>query len=581
MNQDPKSPSFAILEQVVNDIKKVSSDHQAQVDKYAQLSTAMDQLATRVEVLSNAANDNTVTLPNETLQQIDQLSTDHAFTSTAVQQIKAEIGTLNERFASLLDTTIPQNQLWLVSPQVNGVTNHVEVQPKIEALETKVDHFEMHVSDKVKAMESTLSVYSSRFNNITTEPLVMSCINTLNQLYPLQTLQINQAHLRQELNNLVRRQDEAELRLKQEILDLKQEITGLVTEQGQAGQQQKQEMIQAKQELINFAQTQRVAHERYEQLIHRLKGEREENLKSITGIHDLVKSTVRNGDEEPSKANLQDLTIRLQLLEDRVKRDLGMEELRRRLDGVASTAEQQRKNLERDQTGTIDELEKKVDLQAKDQARDIDQLKSKARGFRYSVVASRKTIEGELNILKNNDELKQEVYRFKEIVLVSKEDIERKIDALKTSLKSQAEDQRKLEKKVNSHKIDLRLEDLERTNPAFKVNNHAEVHDTQNDTGPGKEVVDIDSDSDVEPVKPTSTKRSRESLSLSRNGSTERPPQKRKRTKRDDDDSDEGYSEYSSPRVLVETRKLVRQASQQSNSPSRPKRERPVKVKPD
>ncbi|KAL8876367.1 MAG: hypothetical protein Q9192_008876 [Flavoplaca navasiana] len=124
-------------------------------------------------------------------------------------------------------------------------------------------------------------------------------------------------------------------------------------------------------------------------------------------------------------------------------------------------------------------------------------------------------------------------------------------------------------------KIDLRLEDLERTNPSFKgVNNHTEVHDT------GDEVVDIDSDSDVEPVNPTS-KRSRESLSLSRNGSTERPPQKRKRTKRDDDDSDEGYSEYSSPRVLVETRKSVRQASQQSNSPSRPKRGRPVKAKAD
>ena len=605
-NQNSESPSFATLQQVVNDIKKVSSDHQAQVDKYTQLSTTMDQLATRVEMLSNAANDKAITLPNETLQQIDQLSTDHVFTSTAIQQIKAEIGTLNERFASFSDTAIPPNQPWPASPQANGVTKHVEVQPKIEALETKVDHFEMHVSDKVKAMESTLSVYSSRFNNITTEPLVISCINTLNQLYPLQTLQINQARLRQELNNLVQRQDEAESRLKQEILDLKQE------------------MIQAKQELSNLAQTQRVAHQTYEQLVHRLKGEREENLKSITGIHDLVKSTVRNGDEEPSKANLQDLITRLQLLEDRVKRDLGIEDLRRRLDSITSTAEQQRKNLERvkndfykaqakthakandlskdiqDQTGKIDTLENKVNTQATDQARDIDQLKSEARGFRYSVVASRKTIEGELNILRNNalqdhvrniNELKQEVHGFKETVLVSKEDIERNIDALRTSLKSQAEDQRKLEKKVNSQyqdakgymqdalaevsKIDLRLEDLERTNQSFKgVNSHAE------DTVPGKEVVDIDSDSDVETVKPT-FKRSRESLSLSRNGSTERPPQKRKRTQRDDDDSDEGYSEYSSPRVLVETRKSVRQASQQSNSPSRPKRGRPVKAKPD
>ncbi|KAL8883034.1 MAG: hypothetical protein Q9192_007475, partial [Flavoplaca navasiana] len=457
-NRNSESSSFAELEQVVNDIKKVSSDHQAQVDKYTQLSTTMDQLANRVELLSNAANDKAVNLPTETLQQIDQLSTDQAFTSTAVQQIKGEIGTLNERFASLSDTAIPPNQPSLASPQVNGVTEHVEV-PKIEALETKVDHFEMHVSDKVKAMESTLSVYSSRFNNITTEPLVMSCINTLNQLYPLQTLQINQTQLRQELNNLVQRQDEAESRLKQQILDLKQELS-------------------------NLAQTQRVAHHTYEHLVHRLKAEREEDLKSITRIQDLVKSTVRNSNEEPSKANLQDLTTRLQSLEDSMKRDLGTEELRRRLDSLASIAEQQRKNLERvkndfykaqakthaktndlsqdiqDQTGKIDAVEKKVDTQAKDQARDIDQLKSEARGFRYSVVASRKTIEGELNILqdhiRNIDELKQEVHGFKETVLVSKEDIERNIDALKTSLKSQAEEQRKLEKKVNSQYQDAK-----------------------------------------------------------------------------------------------------------------------------
>ncbi|KAL8981344.1 MAG: hypothetical protein Q9205_003841, partial [Flavoplaca limonia] len=199
-------------------------------------------------------------------------------------------------------------------------------------------------------------------------------------------------------------------------LDFEQDISGFVTQQGQAGQQLKQEMIQAKQELVNLAQTQRVAHHIYEPL--------EENLKSITGIQELVNSTVRNSNEEPS--NLQDLSTRLQLLEDTVKKDLGMEELRRRLDGVAGTAEN----------------------------------------------------------------------------LIS----ERNINALKTNLKSQAEDQRKLDKKVKSQyqdakgymqdtlaevsKIDLRLKDLERTNPPFKgVNNHTEVHDNQDDTVPGDEVV--------------------------------------------------------------------------------------------
>ncbi|KAL9035075.1 MAG: hypothetical protein Q9180_005051, partial [Flavoplaca navasiana] len=260
-------------------------------------------------------------------------------------------------------------------------------------------------------------------------------------------------------------------------------------------------ILDLKHELSNLAQTQRVAHHTYEQLVHRLKGEREENLKSITGIHDLVKSIVRNGDEEPSKANMQDLTTRLQ--EDRVKRDLGMEELRRRLDGVTSTAEQQRKNLERVKNDFY-KAQVKTYAKTNDLSRDIQDQTSKVD------ILEKKTIKGELNALEDDvrdiDELKQEVYGFKETVIVSKKDIERDIDALKTGLKLQAEDQRKLEKKVNSQyqdakgymqdtlaevsKIDLRLKDLERTNPPFKaVNNHTEVHDNQDDTVLGDEVV--------------------------------------------------------------------------------------------
>ncbi|KAI4249122.1 MAG: hypothetical protein L6R42_009063, partial [Xanthoria sp. 1 TBL-2021] len=188
-----QSPSSTSLEQVVDNVKKLGQDHQSQAEKCTQLYTA----------LNNTANSQ-----HEARQQLDQLRSDQLSTSAALQQIQAELGMLNKSRASLSDFS----DLRHTSPQINGIINDDHVQPKIEALESKVDYFDT----QVKALESTLSSHSSRFNNLSTEPMVMGVIHALQQLYPLQALQYNQHYLKQEVATI-----------KQQILDIRQEISKL------------------------------------------------------------------------------------------------------------------------------------------------------------------------------------------------------------------------------------------------------------------------------------------------------------------------------------------------------------------
>lgn len=471
-----QSPSSTSLEQVVDDVKKLGQDHQSQAEKCTQLYTA----------LNNTANSQ-----HEARQQLDQLRSDQLSTSAALQQIQAELGMLNKSRASLSDFS----DLRHTSPQINSVINDDHVQPKIEALESKVDYFDT----QVKALESTLSSHSSRFNNLSTEPMVMGVIHALQQLYPLQALQYNQHYLKQEVATI---KQEA----KQQILDIRQEISKLITQQDQIEEHRKQEL---KQELFNLAYKQ-------EQLVERLKAEREIDGKKVA-------------------ENLQTLITRLNSFEDSESHKLQMDML------------------------------KKTDIQAKDQGRDIE-------------------------------ELKHEFHEFKVTVAACKETIERDISALKTSVKAQAqaEDQRKLEEKVDLQhheterymtdavdavsKTDLKVEDLnsriealERANASSKGEKMpTEVGEIQGITMLqefDKVVMEIPSDSDQEHVKPIP------------NGSIDRPPYKRKRTHYNDNGN--RYSEHSSPCISVEAKK-VGQSSQQTSSPSsRPKRGRPAKARAD
>ncbi|KAI4245651.1 MAG: hypothetical protein L6R42_010147, partial [Xanthoria sp. 1 TBL-2021] len=294
--------------------------------------------------------------------------------------------------------------------------------------------------------------------------------------------------------------------IKQQILDIRQEISKLVTQQDQTEEYRKQEL---KQELFNLAYKQ-------EQLVERLEAEREIDGKKVA-------------------ENLQTLITRLNSFEDSESHKLQMDML------------------------------KKTDIQAKDQGRDIE-------------------------------ELKHEFHEFKVTVAACKETIERDISALKTSVKAQAqaqaEDQRKLEEKVDLHhheterymtdavdavsKTDLKVEDLNsRIEALERATSKGEKMPTEVGELQGitmlqefdKVVVEIPSDSDQEHVKPIP------------NGSTDRPPYKRKRTHYDDNGNH--YSEHSSPCISVEAKK-VGQSSQQTSSPSsRPKRGRPAKARAD
>ncbi|KAI4225299.1 MAG: hypothetical protein L6R36_003999 [Xanthoria steineri] len=482
------------LEQVVHDVKKLSHDHLDQAEKCAQLCTAMEQLATDVKTLSGTVNgraenwsnlNGAVTLPNEARQQLDQLCSDQSSTSAALEQMKADMERLNASLSSMSDMSVPQNRPYQNTPTPPQTNNEDEVQPKIEALESKVDYFEMQINDKVKAMEYTLSSHGSRFNNMTTEPLIMSVVHTLQQLYPLQTLQINQNCLKQELSAL-----------KQEL----SLVLSLVQKQGETDGTVKQGFLDLQQETHNLKQ----------------------EIHSLTTHQDLATQYPKPG-----------------ILE--IKKDLF--NLTSKFDQLA-----QKSQVEED----IHKLVEKADTQAKHQTRSLEELQHNLHEFQASVVASRGTIEQDLSALKEKietlergsqgqagrdvEELGQKFCDFEKTVTICKETIEQQLSGLKDSVESQADNQRRLEEKLNTQcqsymeeavdyvkKIDIRVEDLEKVS--------ADV---------GKDVVGIQSDSDQGPVKMI-PKRSTEAF---RDGSLDRPRQKRKLAHLDDN-SDSHWSEQS------------------------------------
>ncbi|KAL8996179.1 MAG: hypothetical protein Q9169_004245 [Polycauliona sp. 2 TL-2023] len=614
-----ESPGSTTLEQVVNDVEKISRDYQGQADMYAQLSDGMERLNAHVKILSDTVNGQAEkwsslndAVTNETRQHLDQLRSDQASTSVSLQRIEAEMVSLSDNLASLSKTSVTQDQpghiaqVQLASPLVNGevsgLKNDTEIQPKIEALETKVDFFD----DKVKAMESTLSVYSSRFNNITTEPLVMSVIHSLQKMFPLQTLQLNHAHLskevstiKQELSNLI------DGKFQQQINNINQEMSNSFARQNQAKQHQG------------------IADDKHQQLIQMLNAEHESNVKSIAEIRESIKSSAETRDAERRSSShdaavseqlrehdgrindalqrdktfetsLQDLTTKLSLLEDKVQNDMAskietdIEELRTGLSGIARTTKEHQSNLGNVKTDFY-KAQNETHAKTKDLAKNIQDQTAKID-----------LLEKTAGIMSQDrtravEELKQEVHDFKGSVVATKESIEKEVSALKSDVETQAEDHRKLQEKVNSElpktvrymrdaldevsKIDLRLEDLESQahasvqgqNMAVKVGKTQSVAVKEN-------VVEIPSDSDEGPIIRIS-KRARESVST--NGSAERPNPKKPR-KQLSNDGDVEKSDRSSQPLLEVKQSDTPSSSQQTNSPSsRPKRGRPPRSKAD
>ncbi|KAL8672229.1 MAG: hypothetical protein Q9168_003301 [Polycauliona sp. 1 TL-2023] len=593
-----KTPSSASLEQVVGDVEKLRQDWQDQADQYARLSTWMEQLNTQAKTLSDQAeklSNLSEAVPNETRQQLDQLRSDQTFTSATIQQIKVELGSQNENLTSLADRLVLRNQsrqderARVASPQVNGIVDGVmnenEVQPKLEALESKVDFFETNVSDKVKAMESTLCCWSSRFNNISTEPLVMSVIHTLQTMYPLPALQFQLNHLgkevatiKQELGILGKKQDEADRKTQQQISDINQEVLA-----------QKQ---QHDKELFSLTLEQGLAKDKHEQLVRSLKAEREVDLKTIAEIRELVKSSAGAGDEERrrnerieeimrsdevSKTSIQDLSTKLKSLEDKVqigmasKIQTDIDKLRTRVDSVAQTAQEQKidlgnvkddfynaqtethaktkdlaKNVQ-DQAAKIDSLEKKADTQA-DRIGNVEELNTAVQGLEAVVAANKTATDHQIDALR-----KEAIHEIKEVSL-------------------------RLEALYKFRGIDSTLEYVERGPNASVKSENVAVEVAKIQGGAAKEnALEIASDSDEGPIKPL-PKRAWESMSAT--SSVDRPAPKKPRTHLDNDGG--GGKKKGSSQGVASTRNSEAPSSQQTDSPSsRPKRGRPPRARAD
>ncbi|KAL8857734.1 MAG: hypothetical protein Q9178_005634 [Gyalolechia marmorata] len=255
----------------ISQVQDFSIELEAKLERLAEGTAENKDLLNRLEASQTSRS----TSQHETWQQLDRLRSDQLSTSAVVQELQADMARLNESAASypdkwlhlehlesemsILRTRSDENMyrstqpVQQASPQVNGVIKHEEVQPKMEALESKVNYFEIHITDKVKAVESILASHGSRFNNMTTEPIVTNVIQALKHLYPLHTLQINHNQLKQEVENFRQEfvtyrhnHDKVGCNLKQQILDAKQE---LISMHDQAEQTRKQELMQVKQEL--------------------------------------------------------------------------------------------------------------------------------------------------------------------------------------------------------------------------------------------------------------------------------------------------------------------------------------------
>ncbi|KAL8718155.1 MAG: hypothetical protein Q9225_004670 [Loekoesia sp. 1 TL-2023] len=91
------------------------------------------------------------------------------------------------------------------SPPPSVCSTKDEVQPKIEALETNVQDLQNSkdgMTDKLKAIESFQAAQESRWNNLTTEPIVNSVVQYVQRMYPLPVFQVDLGQVKQRQHQL-------------------------------------------------------------------------------------------------------------------------------------------------------------------------------------------------------------------------------------------------------------------------------------------------------------------------------------------------------------------------------------------
>ncbi|KAI4116166.1 MAG: hypothetical protein LQ345_003361 [Seirophora villosa] len=141
--------------------------------------------------------------------QLERISENQSSTSTWFGQLETGITEMKETINSVKsDETQQRLSLNDLQRQLNNLQTppqlsptpavKEDVQPKIEALEMKWKG----TTDKVQAIEDFQSSLDTRYNNITTEPMVKSIIYHMNQLYPLHLLQMEQSQIKQRVDQL-------------------------------------------------------------------------------------------------------------------------------------------------------------------------------------------------------------------------------------------------------------------------------------------------------------------------------------------------------------------------------------------
>ncbi|KAI4238863.1 MAG: hypothetical protein LQ349_000807 [Xanthoria aureola] len=318
------------LEQLFNEMKALRDDQQDQANKIAQSSITVDQLASDVKRLGDTAKDRTESW--ETLKsdikmgrrELDDIRSNQGEIKSQIEALKRSLprspGMLQQENlqseASCLRTPHHHDTQTRISP-VQGISDRVQIERM--ALESKVDLFEREIADKVKAIECTVASHDSRFNNMTTEPLINSIIHTLHQMYPLQALrdiQGNHSYLVQQLamfhrdlNTILRSRDDTDRNFKQQILHVEQKFTNYIAQQDQAADYLKQEITAIKQERDDLTHSIRQAKNQHDQFARQLDTEREADGKKFAEM-------------ERFKREITDHTARLDQAGEDLKREV-------------------------------------------------------------------------------------------------------------------------------------------------------------------------------------------------------------------------------------------------------------------
>ncbi|KAL9605592.1 MAG: hypothetical protein Q9179_001209 [Wetmoreana sp. 5 TL-2023] len=510
---------------------------------------------------------------------LDRTTADQASFSASLEHIKAEVNSLTRITHSLLgakkaqtpffdqlqsDISELQRQLQTLQkpiqppPSPTPFLNEAkeEFQPKIKALESNVRDFKGLLTDKVNAMESFLATQESRWNNMTTEPMIKSVVYQINQIYQLQHLQneLGQIKQRQELN------DVKIFQLVQLINSNRDEDSKKLTELEKAAQEWRDGFQNAQNTFDelrhNVARLDRAFHDM------------DERLQQFKPSKQSPEPRAQNDAEIAKEKESLDhpLQLRLEEFVSSVKSDI--EPLKARVNIMGKDMAIQASNLSdalklRGDIKTLQENASSV----KEGTEDYTSLKNEFQALGKSMDSVKQEMEERTT---NFYDAHKETRSCTELQAKEIQTLTSRIGALETKINEVWDNAI-----TEIASLDLKVDKVKASNnPGVGIQ---EVDETQ-DNFVSARGSHGDSDSDV--VVRRSRKRSAHISSHSQISQdlkkTEKPKKKRPRL----DDSDSSYSEHESSRSLQETRKSERNLSQQTEypTPNRRKRGRPKKA---